>query len=43
MSDFWGESDDAREENIDIYENAQNGLDADGNEFEWDEDEEDDD
>jgi hypothetical protein len=31
---FWGESDDAREENISIYENSQMGLDADGCPFE---------
>jgi hypothetical protein len=34
MSDsFLGESDDAREGNINIYENAQEGLDADRNPF----------
>jgi len=30
---FWGESDDVREENIDIYRNSQDGLDRDGNPF----------
>ena len=35
---FFGESDDARERNIEIYENSQMGLDANGYPFEMDDD-----
>jgi hypothetical protein len=42
MGDWWPEDDDARAEAVDIINNGQEGLDADGNPFDLDYEEEDD-
>ncbi|MCL2092873.1 MAG: hypothetical protein FWH12_01640 [Treponema sp.] len=41
MSDFFGESDDARNANIEIFRKAQNGLDAWGRPFPMEDDDDD--